>query len=62
MDLETDYARGAIPTREQVLSWLRHFAGRDVWVIPEPDGGAAVHLANYRLLSEWMGSIVGCLT
>jgi sugar phosphate isomerase/epimerase len=56
--LEQDYAQGAIPTREQLLPWLRLFAGRDVWVIPEPSGGADVHLANYDMLSEWMEGMV----
>jgi len=55
--LEQDYARGAIPSREQLLSWLRLFAGCDVWVIPEPSGGADVHLANYDVLSEWLEGI-----
>jgi sugar phosphate isomerase/epimerase len=55
---EQDYAQGAIPGREQLVSWLRLFAGRDLWVIPEPSGGADAHLANYRVLSEWMEGIV----
>ena len=52
--LEADYAQGAVPDRGQLLAWLRLFAGRDVWVIPEPDGKAEVHLANYRTLCAWM--------
>jgi sugar phosphate isomerase/epimerase len=64
--LEFDYALGAIPTRDQLLSWLGLFAGsglakgsgRDIWIIPEPDGGAEVHLANYARLSRWLGGIV----
>jgi sugar phosphate isomerase/epimerase len=56
--LEQDYSQGAIPSREQLLPWLKLFAGRDMWVIPEPSGGADVHLANYDVLREWMEGIV----
>ncbi len=52
--LRTDYAQGAVPDREQVLNWLRVFAGRELCVVPEPAGGTEVHLANYRQLSRWM--------
>jgi sugar phosphate isomerase/epimerase len=52
--LQEDYAQGAVPTRDQLLAWLRLFDGRDLWVIPEPYGGPDVHLANYRLLKTWM--------
>jgi sugar phosphate isomerase/epimerase len=52
--LPEDYAQGAVPTREQLLAWLRLFDGRDLWVIPEPYGGPDVHLANYGLLQAWM--------
>jgi sugar phosphate isomerase/epimerase len=64
--LEVDYALGAIPTRDQLLSWLGLFARfclaktaeQDVWIIPEPVGGAEVHLANYARLSRWLGGVV----
>jgi sugar phosphate isomerase/epimerase len=52
--LESDYARSAIPGREALLALLELFAGRDVWLIPEPMGGAEVHLANVRRLGEWL--------
>lgn len=53
--LEGDYARGAIPGREALLALLELFAGRGVWLIPEPMGGAEVHLENVRRLAEWLG-------
>ena len=53
--LEEDYARGAIPSRAQLLDWLSLFQERDVWIIPEPWGDAEVHLANYDVLRAWMG-------
>jgi sugar phosphate isomerase/epimerase len=61
--LDVDYALGAIPTREQLLSLLKPFArsgpencdGQDTWLIPEPDGGAETHVANYRRLRDWLG-------
>jgi sugar phosphate isomerase/epimerase len=56
--LEADYAQGAVPDRGQLLTWLQLFAGRDVWVIPEPWGKAEVHLANYRTLCTWMEQIL----
>jgi hypothetical protein len=52
--MESDYVHGAIPGREELLSLLEPFAGRDVWVIPEPLGGPKVHLDNYRRLAEWL--------
>jgi sugar phosphate isomerase/epimerase len=52
--LKSDYAQGAIPDRTQLLALLEPFAGRDVWVIPEPLGGPKVHLDNYRRLAEWL--------
>jgi sugar phosphate isomerase/epimerase len=52
--LREDYDRGAVPSREQLLSWLRLFPRRDVWVIPEPYGESQVHLANYCALATWM--------
>jgi sugar phosphate isomerase/epimerase len=52
--LERDYALSAIPGREELLALLEPFAGRDVWLIPEPLGGAEVHLDNYRRLLEWL--------
>lgn len=55
--LEADYAQGAVPTGEQTVSWLRLFDGRDAWVIPEPYGGGAVHLANCTVLCRWMERI-----
>ncbi|MBN1641356.1 MAG: hypothetical protein JXA09_08970 [Anaerolineae bacterium] len=55
--LESDYAQGAAPGREQLLAWLRLFDGREVTAIPEPDGGADVHLANYDRLSGWMENL-----
>ncbi len=56
--LATDYAQGAVPDRDQVLEWLRTFAGRELCVIPEPAGGAMAHLANYRQLSKWMEGLI----
>ena len=71
--LEADYAQGAIPARDQLLSLLEPFvdlekpgAGRDpapgagleTWIIPEPDGGAETHLANYGRLRKWLKGIV----
>jgi hypothetical protein len=61
--LDVDYALGAIPTREQLLSLLEPFARscpeacgeQDTWVIPEPDGGAEAHVANYCRLRAWLG-------
>jgi sugar phosphate isomerase/epimerase len=55
--LEIDYAQGAVPGRERLLSWLRLFEGLDVTAIPEPDGGADVHLANYDRLRAWMENL-----
>jgi len=52
--LPGDYARGAAPTLAQIAHWLRLFAGRDIWAVPEPDGGADVHLKNYCVLRELM--------
>ncbi len=52
--LPEDYARGAVPTHEQLLTWLDLLACREVWAIPEPWGGADVHLANHRLLAAWL--------
>jgi hypothetical protein len=52
--LESDYALSAIPERAQLLSLLEPFAGREVWLIPEPLGGPEVHLANHRRLAEWL--------
>jgi len=52
--LESDYAQGAIPGRAELLDLLELFAGRDVWLIPEPLGGPEVHLANHRRLGEWL--------
>ncbi len=52
--LPEDMARSALPTREQFLSWLTLFDGRDVWAIPEPMGDAAMHIANYRTLRDWL--------
>lgn len=67
--LEADYALGAIPTRDQLLSLLALYpdcgdhgptplAGQGTWIIPEPDGGAEVHLANYQRLREWLRGII----
>jgi sugar phosphate isomerase/epimerase len=64
--LEADYALGAIPAREQLLSLLALFAereeeplaGQETWIVPEPDGGAAAHLANYGRLREWLGEML----
>ena len=55
--LEVDYARGAIPRRQELLSWLGLFGGRDVWVIPEPNGGAQAHLDNHYVLRNWLRGI-----
>jgi hypothetical protein len=61
--LDADYVQGAEPSRAQIVDWLRlaetrfAAAGRDVWAIPEPEGGAAVHLANYRLLRTLMEQV-----
>jgi hypothetical protein len=71
--LETDYALGAIPTYDQLLSLLGLFAPRGKeplagqnpaplaedpsWIIPEPNGGAQAHLANYGRLREWLRGI-----
>jgi hypothetical protein len=55
--LESDYARGAIPGREQLLCLLEPFSGREVWLIPEPYGGSEVHLANYRRLAGWLRAV-----
>ena len=52
--LEGDYALGAIPDRARLLSLLEPFAGREVWLIPEPLGGPEVHLANHRRLAGWL--------
>jgi sugar phosphate isomerase/epimerase len=52
--LDADDALGAIPMRAQLLPWLHLFAGRDICAVPEPDGGAAVHLDNVRVLHAWM--------
>jgi hypothetical protein len=52
--LPEDAARGALPTREQLLSWLALFHGHDVWAIPEPMGDAAMHIANYQTLRRWL--------
>jgi len=52
--LESDYAQGAIPGRAELLALLAPFAGRAVWLIPEPLGGAEVHLANQRQLAGWL--------
>lgn len=55
--LAQDYARGAVPTREQLLTWLRLFPDPELWVIPEPWGGAEVHLANHLVLREWLEQV-----
>ena len=55
--LETDYARGAIPTRAQLLAWLALFDGDRLCAVPEPDGDAAAHLDNYRVLRAWLGGM-----
>jgi sugar phosphate isomerase/epimerase len=55
--LDADAALGAVPTRAQLRPWLRLFAGRDLPAVPEPDGGAAVHLENVRVLRAWMGEL-----
>jgi len=52
--LPEDMASGALPTREQLLTWIALFDGRDVWAIPEPAGDAAVHIANYQTLRSWL--------
>lgn len=52
--LEADYARGAIPTRAQLLAWLALFDGDRICAVPEPDGGATVHVDNVRVLRAWM--------
>ena len=52
--LAGDYAQGAIPDRAQLASLLALFAETDVWLIPEPSGGAEAHLANHRQLAEWL--------
>jgi sugar phosphate isomerase/epimerase len=52
--LDADESLGAIPMRAQLLPWLRLFTGRDLCAVPEPDGGAAVHLDNVRVLHAWM--------
>jgi len=54
--LASDYALGAIPDREQLVSLLEPFAKTDVWLIPEPAGGAEVHRANHWQLAEWLES------
>jgi sugar phosphate isomerase/epimerase len=51
--LAQDYAQGAVPSRQDTLAWLRLF-DPEVWVIPEPWGGADVHLANHRTLRAWL--------
>jgi len=55
--LADDYALDAVPAPDQVIAWLSSFAGRDLWVIPEPYGGADVHLRNYRQIASWMEQI-----
>jgi sugar phosphate isomerase/epimerase len=50
--LPADYAQGAVPSQRETVAWLRLFD--PVWVIPEPSGGADVHLANVRLLRSWL--------
>lgn len=52
--LEADYALGAIPIRGQLLAWLALFEGDRLCAVPEPDGGADVHLDNVRVLRAWM--------
>jgi sugar phosphate isomerase/epimerase len=51
--LPKDYARGAVPSRQDLLAWLAPF-DPEVWAIPEPWGGADVHLANFRVLKSWL--------
>ena len=51
--LPQDYAQGARPSRLETVAWLRLFDPQ-VWVIPEPSGGADVHLANVRRLRSWL--------
>jgi hypothetical protein len=52
--LDSDYALDAIPARRELRSLLDLYAGADVWLIPEPSGGADVHLANHLRLAEWL--------
>jgi sugar phosphate isomerase/epimerase len=52
--LEADYALGAIPIRGQLMAWLALFEGDGLCAVPEPDGGADVHLDNVRVLRAWM--------
>jgi sugar phosphate isomerase/epimerase len=52
--LDADYALGAIPGRAQLLAWLELFPGDGLCAVPEPSGGAAVHLDNVRVLRSWM--------
>lgn len=48
--LESDYQRGVIPALSQIREWLALF-DHDVWVVPEPYGDDAVHIANYAVLA-----------
>jgi sugar phosphate isomerase/epimerase len=57
--LEADYAQGALPTIEELVSWLQLFPRRDVCVIPEPGGGPEVHLANYARLCAQLRARLG---
>jgi sugar phosphate isomerase/epimerase len=52
--LAADYALGAIPTREQLLAWLALFEDDRLCAVPEPDGGAGVHVDNLRVLHAWI--------
>jgi sugar phosphate isomerase/epimerase len=52
--LDEDYALAAIPTRAQLIAWLGLFTRDEICAVPEPDGGAVVHLDNIRVLRSWM--------
>lgn len=55
--LAEDYAQGAVPSLEQIAGWLRLFQGQDVWAIPEPFGGADIHLRNYDVLHRIISKV-----
>lgn len=53
--LDDDWEAGAIPSKDQLLEFLRIFAGRDdVFVVPEPEKDMT---GNYRALHDLVNSI-----
>ncbi len=53
--LDEDAMCRARPTHAELLTWLRLFPQPGLWLIPEPDGDAYVHLENHRALRTLIG-------